>query len=226
MSRKSWIIIAVVAALLLGGGAAWYYLGDDMENVAPPAAAATPKGGTTITEHDMTLGNKNAKVVLIEYAAPMCPHCAHFNEETFPQLKQTFIDTGKVFYVFRVMPIGPADGPAEKLARCQPKAKYFAFMDMLFRSQKKWDPEYGVTDVRGALLAVSKDFGMSEDAFNKCVADPKADDVINQVSEDGANRYGINSTPSIVIDGTLRPEMAEWSNLKAELDKELASKKG
>ena len=40
----------------------------------------------------------------------------------------------------------------------------------------------------------------------------------------GANRYGINSTPSIVIDGTLRPEMAEWTALKAELDKELASK--
>jgi protein-disulfide isomerase len=224
MSRKSWIIIAVVAVALLGGGAAWYFLDDDMDDATPAAAATTPKGGTTITDRDMTLGNRNAKVVLIEYAAPMCPHCAHFNEETFPQLKQTFIDTGKVFYVFRVMPIGPADGPAEKLARCQPRSKYFAFMDLLFRSQAKWDPEFGVTDVRGGLLAVSKGFGMSEDAFNKCVADPKSDDIINQVAEDGANRYGINSTPSIVIDGTLRPEMAEWSNLKAELDKELASK--
>ena len=56
------------------------------------------------------------------------------------------------------------------------------------------------------------------------VADPKGDDLINQVAEDGANRYGINSTPSIVIDGTLRPEMAEWTALKGELDKELAAK--
>ena len=66
-------------------------------------------------------------------------------------------------------------------------------------------PEYGVTDVRGGLLDLAKGFGMSEDAFNKCVADPKDDDAINQVAEDGATRYGINSTPSIVIDGTLRP---------------------
>ena len=225
MSRRSWIIIAVAALLVLGGGAAWYFLSDsDMESATPADAAPAAKGGVTITDHDMTMGNKNAKVTLIEYAAPMCPHCARFNEDTFPQLKQTFIDTGKVFYVFRVMPIGPADGPAEKLARCQPKSKYFAFMDMLFRNQKTWDPEYGVTDVRGGLLQLAKGFGMSEDAFNQCGADPKGDDVINQVAEDGASRYGVNSTPSIVIDGTLRPEMAEWTALKAELDKELASK--
>lgn len=224
MSRKTGIILAVIVLLIAAGGAAWYFLGDsDMES-ATPAAAATAKGGVTITDRDMTLGNKNAKVTLIEYAAPMCPHCAHFNETTFPLLKQTFIDTGKVFYVFRVMPIGPADGPAEKLARCQPRNKYFAFIDMLFRNQQKWDPEYGVTDVRGGLLGLAKSFGMSEDAFNTCVADPKGDDLINQVAEDGANRYGVSSTPSIVIDGTLRPDMAEWTALKAELDKELASK--
>lgn len=223
MSRKSWIIIAVVGALIAAGGATWYFLTDgDMET--QPTSTAAPTGGVAITARDMTLGNKNAKVTLIEYAAPMCPHCAHFDQEVFPLLKQTFIDTGKVFYVFRVMPIGPADGPAEKLARCQPRDKYFAFMDLLFRSQDKWDPEYGITDVRGGLLGVANGFGMSEDAFNKCVADPHEDDLINKVAEDGATRYGVNSTPSIVIDGTLRPEMAEWSALKGELEKELASK--
>lgn len=224
MSRKSWIIVTVAAVLVLGGGAAWYFLSDGDMTSQTADAAPTPKGGVTITDRDMTLGNKNAKVTLIEYAAPMCPHCAHFNETVFPLLKQTYIDTGKVFYVFRVMPIGPADGPAEKLARCQPRSKYFAFMDLLFRNQPKWDPEYRVDDVRGGLLGLAKSFGMSEDAFNKCIADPKADDIINQVAEDGATRYGIESTPSIVIDGTLRPDMAEWTALKPELDKELASK--
>ena len=65
---------------------------------------------------------------------------------------------------------------------------------------------------------------MSEDSFNKCLSDTKEDDAINQVAQDGETRYGVNSTPSIVIDGTLRPDMAEWTALKAELDKELASK--
>ena len=222
MSRKSWIIIAVIVVVIAAGGAWYFFFSDGTSDSAAPAAAA--KAGYTLTDRDMTQGNRNAKVVLIEYAAPMCPHCARFNQEVFPLLKQTFIDTGKVLYVFRVMPIGPADGPAEKLARCQTRDKYFTFIDLLFRNQPKWDPEYGVSDVRGGLLDLAKGFGMSEDAFNACIADPKGDDAINQVAEDGANRYGINSTPSIVIDGTLRPAMAEWTTLKGELDKELAAK--
>ena len=48
----------------------------------------------------------------------MCPHCAHFNNEILPEIKKTYIDTGKVFYVFRVFLIGAPDGVAEKLARC------------------------------------------------------------------------------------------------------------
>ncbi len=225
MSRKTGIILAVIVLLIAAGGGAWYYFSDsDME--AQPTSTDSPKptGGVVISPRDMTIGNKNAKVTLIEYAAPMCPHCARFSQETFPLLKSTFIDTGKVFYVFRVLPIGPADGPAEKLARCQAHDQYFAFIDLLFRNQQKWDPEYQVADVRGGLLALAKGFGMSEDAFNKCLADTKGDDIINQVAQDGVTRYGLESTPSIVIDGRLRPQMAEWADLKAELDKELASK--
>ncbi len=221
MSRKSWILV-VVLLLAASAGAAWYFLKDTVET---PTAAAAPSGpGYTITARDMTLGNPKAKVVLIEYAAPVCPHCAHFNETIFPELKKDYIDTGKIFYVFRVLPILPEDGPAEKLARCQPKGKYFEFMDMLFRNQAKWDPEYGITDVRGGLLELSKSKGMSEADFTKCITDTKADDEINAVAKEGIDRYGINSTPSIVINGTLRAGLADYAALKAEIDKELAKK--
>ena len=64
----------------------------------------------------------------------------HFNNEIMPEIKKSYIDTGKVLYVFRVYPIGAPDGVAEKLARCMPKAKYFPFMDQLFRTQPEWDP--------------------------------------------------------------------------------------
>ena len=198
MSRTSWIIVIAVLLVAAAGGA-WYLLKGSDEPVVATAARTGP--GYTITPHDMTLGDPKAKVVLIEYAAPVCPHCAHFNEVTFPQLKQNYIDTGKVFYVFRVLPIRPEDGAAEKLARCQPRGKYFAFIDMLFRNQPKWDSEFGVTDVRG---------------------DTKEDEVINKGAQDGMEKYGIESTPSIVINGTLRKDMAEYDALKAELDKELA----
>jgi hypothetical protein len=97
-------------------------------------------------------------------------------------------------------------------------------MDNLFRTQPQWDDEYGVTDVRGGLLAQSKKFGMSEAQFDACVADTKNDAFINQVAQDGVTRYGINSTPSIVINGKLVPGVAEYPALKTALDNALAGK--
>ena len=222
MSRKTIIAMAVVAVTAAVAGLAWHIVS---EKGPAPALAADIKGANyTITPQDMTMGNPKAKVVLIEYAAPRCPHCAHFNEETFPPLKKNYIDTGKVLYVFRVLPLGAGDGVAEKLARCLSRDKYFPYMDNLFRTQPQWDDEYGVTDVRGGLLAQSKKFGMSEAQFDACVADTKNDAFINQVAQDGVTRYGINSTPSIVINGKLVPGVAEYPALKAALDNALAGK--
>ena len=221
MSRKA-IIVIILAVALAGAGLAWYFLGQDG---ATPAIAADIKGANyTITPHDMTQGDPKAKLVVIEYAAPRCPHCAHFNEATFPQLKKNYIDTGKVFYVFRVLPLAAGDGVAEKLARCLPRNKYFGFMDRLFRTQPQWDDEYGVTDVRGGLLTQAKAEGMSEAQFDACVASTKEDDTINKVAEDGMTRYSINSTPSIVIDGVLVPGVSEYGPLSKALDAALAKK--
>ena len=50
---------------------------------------------------EMTMGDPNAPVTLVEYAMFTCPHCAAFNRDVFPQIKENFIDTGKVKLVFR-----------------------------------------------------------------------------------------------------------------------------
>jgi protein-disulfide isomerase len=97
-------------------------------------------------------------------------------------------------------------------------------MDRLFRNQREWDDEYGVTDVRGGLLKQTSAFGMTEAQFDACIADTKRDAVINKVAQDGVDRYGINSTPSIVINGVLTPNVAEYDRLKVALDAALAGK--
>ena len=220
MTRKTWIILGVVAALIAGGGA-WYLLGNSSDAAPRQAVANDP-----ITDHDRTMGDPKAKVVFIEYAAPMCPHCAHFNNDILPDIKKAYIDTGKVFYVFRVFPIGAPDGVAEKLARCLPKDKYFPFMDQLFHSQQQWDPEYGVQDVRGALLQQARIAGMSEEQFNACNADTKEEAAINQVAADGQSRYNITGTPTIVVNGVnASPGMVPTlEQMRGFLDAALAGK--
>jgi len=219
MTRKTWTMLGVAVALIAGG--AWYFLGNSSGGVAAQASISDP-----ITDQDMTMGNAKAKVVLIEYAAPMCPHCAHFNNEIMPGIKKSYIDSGKVLYVFRVYPIGAPDGVAEKLARCMAKAKYFPFMDQLFRNQQQWDPEFGVQDVRGALLQQARLAGMSEAQFDACVADTKQDAIINKVAADGAARYNISGTPTLIVNGkVVTPGMVPTlAQMRTALDDALAGK--
>ena len=77
---------------------------------------------------DMALGDDKAPVTIIEYASMTCPHCAHFQETTFPELKKRYIDTGKVRYIFREFPLDILAAAAFMLARCagkDDKTKYF-----------------------------------------------------------------------------------------------------
>ena len=221
MSRQK-IVLALSALVLIAVAvAAWYVLrpGEDTG-----AVAVGP--GYTLTAHDRALGDPKAKVVLIEYAAPSCPVCARFNSDTFPRLKKEYIDTGKVYYVFRLFPLRPDDGAAEKIARCLPEDKYFDFIDLLFRNQPKWDVEFGVQDVHAGLVLVGRMAGMSEAQVDKCMTDTKEDGIINQVAEDGQTKYGITGTPTIIVDGvSAGSRFFSYDEVKALIDTALAGKK-
>lgn len=219
MSRNQVLIGIVVLALLTLGAGYYFY-----EQSGPPDIVAATVGGGAIAG-DRTMGSSKAPVTIIEYAAPMCPHCARFNAEVMPLLKASYIDTGKVFYIFRVFPIGAADVPAEALARCQPADKYFQFIDLLFRNQEKWDPEYGVTDVHGALVSLSRIAGMSAGQVDVCMNNQDEQKRIMAVAQDASARYGINGTPTLIINGEVEQAGGmPWTVLKSKLDSLLAKK--
>jgi protein-disulfide isomerase len=225
VSRKQ-ILIALGVVVLVGLGiAAWRFL-----TPAPaPMATAITGANFEVAPSDHTLGDPKAKVVLIEYAAPVCPHCARFNENVFQQIRKAYVDTGKVLYVFRVFPLHPSDVAAEKLATCMPKDKYFDFIDILFRNQAKWDFEYGVQDIQGGLREMAKLGGMDQAKADACMASTAEEERINKVAIDGQSRYAINSTPSILVDGELQPPpfASEWTfeALSEILNARLAAKK-
>ena len=199
MSRKTLFILLGLVVLIAAGGGAWYFMSGSGE------ATSSSGQGYEIVPTDRTQGNRNAKVVLIEYGAPSCPVCANFNAQTFPELKARYIDTGKIFYVFRVFPLRPDDGTAEKIARCLPEDKYFSFIDLLFKNQPKWDVEYGVQSPEGVhdgLVLLGRIAGMSAGQVDQCIVNKAEDDRINKVSSDGEARYSINATPTFILNGT------------------------
>lgn len=221
MSRKTLLILGVVVLAVLGV-IAWLTLSSSKTATSGDASAQ----GYEILPTDRTLGNPKAKAVLIEYAAPSCPVCAAFNAQSFGRLKTQYIDTGKVFYVFRVFPLRPDDGAAEKLARCLPEDKYFDFIDLLFRNQPQWDVEYGVTDVHGGLVRLGRIAGMSAAQVDQCIANKAEDERINKVAADGEAKYNITGTPTFILNGVSQGSgNIPFETISKLLDKALAGEK-
>jgi len=153
---------------------------------------------------DMVLGNDKAPVTIIEYASMTCPHCAHFQETTFPELKKRYIDTGKVRYIFREFPLDNLAAAAFMLARCasvDDKGRYFALIDTLFRQQRQWAVEKPIPP----LLAIAKQAGFTEQTFNACLANQKTLDGIESVRQRAIKEFKVQSTPTFFINGTSYP---------------------
>jgi len=165
-------------------------------------ARERPNPGITLRADDRTMGNPKAKVTFLEYAAPTCPHCAHFAETVMPQIKQNYIDTGKVFYIFRTYPLSATDGAVEAIARCLPADKYFQFIDLMFRNQSKWDPDGNqIADVHAALVQMARIASLSPERVDQCISNKDEQDRINTVALDGSRKYNIDHTPTFVVNG-------------------------
>jgi protein-disulfide isomerase len=221
LSRKTlWIVLAV--ALIAVAGIAYYLTSGSGDTKGAG-------GSYELVPSDRTLGNKNSKVVLIEYAAPSCPVCAAFNVQAWPQIKANYVDTGKIHYVFRVFPLRSDDGMAEKIARCLPEDKYFAFIDLLFKNQPKWDVEFGVQSPQGVhdgLVLLGRIAGMSAPQVDQCMVNKAEDDRINKVSSDGEARYNITGTPTFVLNGVnVGSGNIPYETMSKLLDAELAKQK-
>lgn len=146
---------------------------------------------------DMVLGKADAPVTIVEYASMTCPHCASFHEETLPELKTKYIDTGKVRLIFREFPFDPRAEAGFMLARCS-KDNYFAMVDVLFRQQRSWAAAENAKD---ALLQISKLAGFSQESFEACLTDQKLLEDVRAVQKRGSEEFKVDSTPTFFING-------------------------
>ena len=169
--------------------------------------AACNKGGQAVSADEMSLGDPNAKVTVIEYASVACPICARFDIEVFPDFKKKYVDTGKVHYVAREALTGnPALASSGfLLARCAGKDKYFQVTDAVFRAQDQiYAP--GTEDVqpgvaRDILTKIAQEAGLSEDQMNKCFNDKTAIQALEDRVEKFSKKDNVEATPTFFING-------------------------
>ena len=149
---------------------------------------------------DMVMGDAKAPVTIIEYASMTCPHCAHFQETTFPELKKRYIDTGKVRYIFREFPLDNLAAAAFMLARCAGEldsGKYYAMIDTMFAQQRTWAVEKPIPP----LMKIAKQAGFTEKSFDACLANQKLLNGIEDVRQKGIKDFQVESTPTFFING-------------------------
>lgn len=187
-----WPAAAVVAAALSVGLVA-----------SPGAGADAPSPQETfrsvpIGPEDFTLGSADAPVTIVEYASLTCPHCAHFNTTVLPEIKKAYIDTGKVRLVYRDFPLDRFALMASMLARCSGRDRYFGFVELLFKDQRRWAT---ASDPRHALSQLARLGGMPQAKFDACLKDDTLQKAVLQQRLTASRELKISSTPTLIING-------------------------
>lgn len=147
---------------------------------------------------EMTLGDPNAPVKIIEYASMTCPHCASFHNRTYHALKEKYIDTGKVLFSFREFPLDQVGATVAVLARCAPDDKFFNVIDVFFKTQSQW--RSGQNPLAG-ILEISKQVGFSQQSVEKCLQNKEIIDGVNAIRNHGDKVLKVEATPTFFING-------------------------
>ena len=171
---------------------------------------------------DMVMGSPKAPAQLVVFASPSCSHCAHWWTDDLPAIRKAYVDTGKLRLVFREFLTGPVEFAAAAflLARAVGEARYFAVLDVVFARQAAI---FQSGELWEGLLAIGKEFGLSEARFTAALGDQQALAALNQRVEIAGVRDRVNQTPTFILDGRRIPGELTADGLKAAL---AASAKG
>jgi len=162
-------------------------------------------------------GNEDAKVTIIAYESLTCSHCADFHKNVYPKLKKEFIDTGLVKIEFRHFPLDMAAFNASKIAQCNNDGKS-DLLHFLFSNQKKWVIGETVEAINENLKKLLKDENIVID-FEKCTNNKNIEDYVLNDRIEGAKKFKVNATPTIIINNKKFDKTLNYKNLKKFIEK-------
>lgn len=204
------------------------------QQAAAPPQAAPPEDTTpkkVSLDDDPVLGDKNAKVTLIDFTDYECPFCKRYYDETFSQIRKDYIDTGKVKYVVRDLPLSfhanaHKEAQAAECAREQGgDTAYYKYHDEIFKKTTSNGTGLALTE----LSVIANNLGLDGTALQTCLDSDKYKTEVDKdladasaVGASGTPTFFIGkSTPDGVITGTKIVGAQPYSAFQAEIDKQL-----
>jgi protein-disulfide isomerase len=206
--------ILIVTVLVVIGAIAWGL------NTQSSNSSKSRNVNVEITDQDKYLGNKDAKVTLIEYADFQCPACKAY-EDIIKQLRDVYSpdQLRTVYRHFPLRSIHPnADISAQAAEAAGEEGKFWEMKSLLFEKQDEWANE---KDPKGLFGAYAKSLGIDVGKFDE---DLKSDDDSKErVEKDYQSgvALGINSTPTFILNGVIIKNPQSLDEFKALIDAEL-----
>ena len=155
-----------------------------------------------IKDSDFVIGDEDAPVTIIEYASMSCSHCADFHNNTLENLKNEFIDTGKVRFVFRDFPFNYPALAGSMMMQCVPNDVRYDYMNALYKLQKSWVFR-DQSKTRAELYKIMQSGGMNKEDFDTCLSNVNLENDLLEGVMNAQREFNIRSTPSFIVNGVL-----------------------
>ncbi len=217
--------LILIAAATLGSAAL----------IAAPAKTNWLLAFSTTAKGSHVIGNPAAPTKLVEYASYTCGHCAHFEIDDAPQIKNQFVATGKVSFEIRNLVRDPMDLTAAMLARCGGKGRFFGNHRHLMATQAQWANGSMLGKATIALLEAKNIVGFMQGAYTElgldkimaqrgvtaaqakvCLADKAAFNAVIAMTDEATEKLKINSTPTLLVNGKVI-EGHDFATIKTHL---------
>lgn len=212
-----------------GGGATGKIITTQSPQQTQPTQQA-PAGRVSVSlDDDPQIGDKNAKVVVIEFSDFQCPFCRRFYTQTLPQLENEYINNGKVLFVYRDFPldsIHPGARPSAVAAECaDEQGKWREYHNKIFDEQNT-QGQGTVQFSNDDLKRWASEIGLNTAQFNSCLDSNKYDSEVSKDFQDGSNA-GVSGTPTFYIGNPQKGYIElvgaqPYSVIKQVIDQELA----
>ena len=191
IQQMSILGIVIVGALLIAFALIY-------PNLRPVGEVAAASFHDRPMVNDNAMGDPNAPIRIEEFSDFQCPYCARFHNDTENQVVDTYVATGKVYFVYRSFGsfIGQESKAAAEAAYCAgDQNKYWEYHDVLFANQT--GENVGAFSDR-RLQAFAESLSLDMSTFNSCLNGGKYTDRVTQDYQDGL-AAGVKATPSFVM---------------------------
>ncbi|MBP8002346.1 MAG: thioredoxin domain-containing protein [Chloroflexi bacterium] len=169
---------------------------------ALPAVAPTP--ASFAADYAFAVGDENAPITIVEFTDYQCPYCSQYSTQTFPQMKANLIDSGRVRYILKDLPldsIHPLARTGAVAARCAGEQDAYLLMhDQIFANQATWTASGTIEGAKETFIGYAQSLDLDAESFASCLNSGQFDDAI-QANVNEAAALRVSSTPSFFVDG-------------------------